>query len=174
MEMTEHEQKKLRAYCAFLFKEYGFQFSTHDPVVPALFTIHKEVETLRQSNGELTSRVEAATANVSPVAFHFHYKGEAWKFQMGITIKWISFGLLIALFSTIAVWYWSMQLDVTHLRLMNETFPITAELNKRVMKQDGFYFIDFTAAKGDSVQSFTEFRKLKPNTVRVYLGREKQ
>lgn len=174
MEMTEHEQKKLRAYCAFLFKEYGFQFSTHDPVIPALFTIHKEVEMLRQSNGELTSRIEAATANVSPVAFHFHYKGEAWKFQMGIAVKWISFGLLMALFFTIAVWYWSMQKEINRNRFMKETFPITAGLNTRVIKQDGFYFIDFTAAKGDSVQSFTEFRKLKPNTVRVYLGREKQ
>lgn len=174
MAMTEDEQKTLRAYCAFLFKEYGFQFSTHDPVIPALFTIHKEIETLRQSNRELASQIEAAASKVSPVAFHFHYKGEAWKFQMGITIKWISFGLLMALLFTIAVWYWSMRTEINRNRFMNETFPITAELNKRVMKQDGFYFIDFTAAKGDSVQSFTEFRKLKPNTVRVYLGREKQ
>lgn len=170
--MTDKEQKALRKYCAFLLTEYGFQFSPDDPVIPALFTIHKEVEVLRQDNGELASLVKEASSKINPVTFHFNYKGEAWKFQMGIALKWISFGGLLALFASIAVWYWSMKNEIEHVRVMNENFEFTAELNKRVKKQEGFYFIDFIAAKGDSTVYFTEFRKLNTKTVRVYLGRE--
>lgn len=172
--MTDNEQKALRAYCAFLLKEYGFQFSTHDPIIPALFTIHKEVEVLRQSNCELASIVKEASSKINPVTFHFNSRGEAWKFQMGIALKWILFGLLIAMFASIAVWYWSMKNEIDHVRIMNETFKTTGELNKLVKKQDGFYFIDFNAAKGDSIMYFTEFRKLDTRTVRVYLGRERK
>lgn len=170
--MTQHEQKELRTYCAFLLKEYGFQFSTHDPVIPALYTIHKEVEVLRQSNRELASLITQAASKINPVAFHFNHKGEAWRFQMGIAIKWVSFGLLLALFAWIGVWYWSMKNEIDHARMMNETFETTGQLNKRVKKQDGIYFIDFNAAKGDSTKYFTEFRKLNASTVRVYLGKE--
>jgi hypothetical protein len=172
--MTENEQKKLRAYCAFLLKEYGFQFSTHDPVIPALYTIHKEVEVLRQSNHELASLVKEAASKINPVTFQFNHKGEAWRFQMGIALKWISFGLLLALFASIAVWYWSMKNEIDHVRMMNETFETTSQLNKRVKKEDGIYFIDFTVAKGDSTKYFTEFRKLNASTIRVYLGEERK
>jgi hypothetical protein len=172
--MTDHEQKELRAYCAFLLKEYGFQFSTHDPVIPALYTIHKQVEVLRQSNHELAALVKEASSKINPVSFHFNYKGEAWRFQMGIAIRWISFGLLLALFATISVWYWSMKNEIDHVRMMNETFEKSSELNKLVKKQDGLYFIDFTAAKGDSAIYFKEYRKLNARTVRVYLGKERK
>jgi len=170
--MTENEQKQLRAYCAFLLKEYGFEFSTHDPVIPALYTIHKEVEVLRQSNHKLVSLVAQAASKINPVTFHFNHKGEAWRFQMGIALKWVSFGLLLALFAWIAVWYWSMKNEIDHVRMMNETFETTSQLNKRVKKQDGLYFIDFTAAKGDSTKYFTEYRKINTKTIRVYLGKE--
>lgn len=170
--MTDKEQKALRAYCAFLLKEYGFMFTPADPVIPALFAIHKDVEVLKQSNRELASTVTEAAAKIHQVSYHFNYKGEAWKFQMGIVIRWVSFGLLLALFAWIAVWYWSMKNEIDQARMMNQTFPITGELNKRVKKKDGFYFIDFTAAKRDSAVYFTEFKKLNARTVRVYLARE--
>ena len=92
---------------------------------------------------------------------------------MGIVLRWIFFGLLLALFAWIAVWYWSIKNEIDHLRMMNETFKTASQLNKRAKKQDGIYFIDFTAAKGDSTKYFTEFRKLNASTIRVYLGEER-
>lgn len=172
--MTDNEQKVLRAYCALLLKEQGFQFSPDDPVIPALFTIHKEVEVLKQSNSELALLVKDAYSKMNPVTFHFNQRGEAWKFQIGIAFKWVSFGLLLALFASIALWYWAMKNEIGKARMMNETFQITAELNKLVKKKDGYYFIDFKASKRDSTMYFSEFKKLDARTVRVYLGRERK
>ncbi len=44
MAMTDQEQKQLRFYCAFLLKEYEFHFSPTDPVIPALYIIHNEMQ----------------------------------------------------------------------------------------------------------------------------------
>ncbi len=170
--MTEREQKAVRAYCAFLLTEYGFVFSPLDPVIPALYTMHKEVDLLKKSNSELATLVEEASSKINPVVYQFNSKGEAWRFQMGIAVKWILFGALFGMLAWIAVWYWSMKNEIDQVRIMNETFQTTAELNKRVKTQDGVYYIDFTAAKGDSTIYFTEFRKLNAKTVRVYLGKE--
>ena len=78
MTMTDHEQKDLRSYCAFLLKEYGFHFSPSDPVVPALYIIHKEMQLNNQNNKALASQVKEATSRINPKEFHFHYPGEAW------------------------------------------------------------------------------------------------
>jgi hypothetical protein len=37
---------------------------------------------------------------------------------------------------------------------------------------EGFYIIDFTAAKSDSVVFLKEYRKMDSKTVRIYLARE--
>lgn len=77
MAMTDQEQKELRFYCAFLLKEYGFQFSPTDPVIPALYIIHKETQLINQSNKALASQVKEASARIQPKGFHFHCAGEA-------------------------------------------------------------------------------------------------
>jgi hypothetical protein len=171
--MTDQEQKELRFYCAFLLKEYGFQFSPTDPVIPALYIIHKEMQLNSQSNKALALQVKEASSKINPKEFHFHCAGEAWKFQLAIAVKWILTGLIVLLFTAVAVWYWSMTKDIDKARTIIESSGEMGELLKAVTKDKaGYYFIDLTAAKGDSIRNFKEYRKLNPKTVRVYLGKE--
>ena len=171
--MTDQEQRNLRSYCAFLLKEYGFHFHPNDPVIPALYIIHKEMQLNNQHNKALASQVKDASSKIDPKEFHFHYPGEAWKFQLGVVMKWILSGLIVLMLAWVGVWYWSMVKDVDRARTIVEASGKMNELLKVVQKDKaGYYFIDFTTSKGDSIQSFKEFRKLNAKTVRVYLGRE--
>lgn len=171
--MTNQEQKDLRTYCAFLLKEYGFHFSPSDPVIPALYIIHKEMQLNNQNNNELASEVKKAASQISPQVFHFNVAGEAWKFQMGSVFKWIVSGLIVLLFTWLGVWYWSMRIDIDHARTIIESSGSMGELLKEVKKdKSGYYFLDFKLVKGDSIQPFKEFRKVNNSMVRVYLGKE--
>ncbi len=171
--MTDQEQKDLRAYCAFLLKEYGFHFSTKDPVIPALYIIHKEMQLSNQNSKALISQVKEASSQINPKQYHFQYPGEAWKFQIGAAFKWIVIGGFVLLSTWVGVWYWSMVKDIDKARMILEVSGPASELIK-VVKKDrfGYYFIDFIAPKGDSIKNFTEFRKLNSKTVRVYLGKD--
>ena len=173
MAMTDQEQKELRFYCALLLKEYGFQFSPNDPVIPALYIIHKEMQRNSESNKALASQVKEALSRINPKEYHFHCAGEAWKFQLGIALKWILIGLIILLFTVVAAWYWAMAKDVDGARTIIGSSRNVSELLKAVREDKADqYFIDFTAAKGDSIRNFKEYRKLNANTVRIYLGRK--
>lgn len=171
--MTDQEQKDLRGYCAFLLKEYGFHISPHDPIIPALYIIHKEMQRANQNSNVLASQVKEASLRINPKQFHFQYPGEAWKFQLGAAVKWILIGFIIILFTWVGVWYWSLQKDIDQARTIMEASGRMGELMKVAQQdKDGYYFIDFTAPKGDSIQNFKEFRKLNTKTIRVYLGRD--
>ena len=62
--------------------------------------------------------------------------------------------------------------DVDRARTIIGASDNISELLKRTRKNnDGSYFIDFIAAKGDSIQYFVEYERLSSKTVRVYLGR---
>lgn len=173
MAMTSQEQKELRSYCAFLLKEYGFQFSPSDPVIPALYIIHKEVQLNNQNNKALATQVKVAASQISPQVFHFNVKGEAWKFQLGIAVKRFLYGLLVLLLLGIAAWTWSMANDIYKAKVILHASDNLGGLVKQVKKNEaGYFFIDFTAAQGDSIQHFTEFQKLNAKTVRVFLGKE--
>ena len=173
MAMTDQEQKELRFYCALLLKEYGFQFSPTDPVIPALYIIHKEMLLNIESNKALASQVKEASCRINPKEYHFHCAGEAWKFQLGIAFKWLLIGLIVLLFTTVAVWYWGMVKDVDGARTIIGASGNMSELLKAVRKDKADqYFIDFTAAKGDSIRNFKEYQKLNANTVRIYLGKK--
>jgi hypothetical protein len=173
MAMTDQEQKELRSYCAFILKEYGFQFPPNDPVIPALYIIHKEMQLNNQNNNAIASLVKEASARINPTVFHFNSPGEAWKFQMGVTLRWILGGLVVLLFIWAAIWYWSIANDVDRAKTIIGASGNLSELVKRVQKtNDGYYFIDFSVSKGDSVQNFKEFQKLNSKTVRVYLGKQ--
>lgn len=171
--MTDQEQKDLRAYCAFLLKEYGFHFSPSDPVIPALYIIHKEMQLSNQNSKALALEVKEASSRINPKQFHFQYPGEAWKFQLGAFFKWILIGAIVYPFTWVGIWYWSMVKDIDKARMIIEASGRAGELIKTVQKdRAGYYFLDFTTPKGDSIKNFTEFRKLNAKTVRVYLGKE--
>jgi hypothetical protein len=46
------------------------------------------------------------------------------------------------------------------------------ELMKRVKKDKQGYYLDFTAAKADSIQHFKEYQELNTKTVRIYVGKK--
>lgn len=173
MTMTVQEQKEVRAYCAFLLTEYGIHISPNDPTIPALYTIYRHTKSNIESNCALASEVQEALQKMKPEEFHFHHPGEAWKFQLGAAVKWILIGLIILLFTWVGVWYWSMVKDLDRARTIIEASGPMGEFLKAAQQdKDGYYFIDFNAPKGDSIQNFKEFRKLNSKTVRVYLGKD--
>jgi hypothetical protein len=173
MTMTDHEQRELRSYCSFLLREYGFHIPPTDPVIPALYIIHKETQLNDQNNRALAGLVKEAISKINPKVFNFNSPGEAWKFQVGIAFKWISGGLLVLILIAITVWYWSMKNNVDTAKTIIETSGNVSQLLKAVKRDKaGCFFIDFTAAKGDSTQHFAEFQKINTKTVRVYLGKD--
>jgi hypothetical protein len=172
MVMTDQEQKDLRSYCALLLKEYGFHFSPNDPVIPALYIIYKEMQANTQRSNALTILIKDASSKINPTVFHFHVPGEALRFQIGQALKWMLLATPVLLMSWIGVWHWSMTKDLDQARNIINTFENVSELVKHVKKNDdGYYFIDFTISKGDSIQQVREFGMLNPKTVRVYLGK---
>ncbi len=172
MAMTSQEQKELRSYCAFLLKEYGFQFSPSDPVIPALYIIHREMQLNNESNKAVAVEVKGAASQINPQVFHFNAEGEAWRFQMGITLRWVFAGIMILLLCVMGNGYWSNTRDVEKARTIMESSGSLNELLKAVKKEkSGSFFIDFTLAKGDSVRYAKDFVWINSNTVRVYLGK---
>lgn len=173
MAMTDQEHKALRSYCAFLLKEFGFQFSPNDPVIPALYIFHKEVQRNSQHNKALASLVQDASSKMHSKVFNFNAPGEAWKFQLAIASKWIAIGLLVLILLWGIAWYWAIKKDIESARTIINTSENMTHLIKRVSKDsEGFYFIDFTQAKGKTIKSYTEFEQLTEGSVRVYLGKE--
>jgi hypothetical protein len=172
MAMTDQEQKDLRTYCAFILKEFGFHFPPNDPVIPAMYIFHKEMQLNNENNRAIASLIKEALSKINPSSYHFNSAGEAWKFQMGITLRWVLSGLLILVFIWTAIWYWSRVTDIHRAKTIIGASDNISELVKRVQKNnEGYYFIDFTAAKGDSIQHFKEPQKLSVRTIRVYLGK---
>jgi hypothetical protein len=173
MAMTDKEQKDLRSYCAFILKEYGFDIPLNDPVIPALYVIHKEMQLNTEANKAIALQVKEVASRINPTVFNFNSEGAAFKFQVGIAVKWILGGLLVLLFVVVAIWYWSMVIKVDEAKAIVEKSGIMNELIKRAKKDDeGHYFIDFKAAKGDSIQPFTEFQKVDAQTARIYVGKQ--
>lgn len=173
MAMTDKEQKDLRAYCAFILKEYGFDIPSSDPIIPALYVIHKEMQLNNDSNKGIALQVKEAAARINPTVFNFNSEDAAFKFQLGIAIKWILWSGLIALFLAIAAWHWSNVNKVEQANSIVQNSGKLGELLKLVKKDDeGFYVIDFTAGKDDSIEFLKEFRKIDAKTVRIYLAKE--
>ena len=173
--MTEQEQKSIRSYCAFLLTEYGIHFSPDDPVIPALYVIHKEMQLSTKNNKAIASDIKEAAAKINPTVFHFNNGDAAYKFHVGIAVKYILVGSLALLFTVAGIWYWSMVNNIDQAKAIIEASGSMGALVKRVKKNaEGFYVIDFTAAKGDSIQRFTEFQKLDAKTVRIVVGKESE
>ncbi len=171
--MTDQERKDLRSYCAFLHKEYGFQFSIDNPALPTLCVIHKEMLRSIESNNKMTSVIKDAASKLNPTVFNFYSDNAAFKFQLGVAIKWISSGLLILLFIAVAVWHYSVVQNIDEANNIIQASRYMDELFKGIRKnKEGYFFIDFTAAKGDTIEYLKEFHKLDAKTIRVYIGKE--
>jgi hypothetical protein len=92
---------------------------------------------------------------------------------VGIAVKYILIGSLVLLFTLAGIWYWSMVNNVDQAKTIVEASGAMGKLTNRVKKdRDGFYVIDFSEAKGDSILPFTEYQKLDARTVRVYVSKE--
>lgn len=172
MAMTDQEQKDLRSYCAFILREYGFHFSPNDPVVPALYIIHKEMQLNNQNNKAIAGLVKEASSRINPTVFNFNSRGEALKFQLGMAVKWILSGGIILLFIWVAVWRWSMGNDLDKAgRIIKEAEHMRELLGRAKTDKAGAYFIDFTETKEGSIRPFMKYRRLNDSTVRVHLGK---
>jgi len=170
--MTEQELKVLRSYCAFILKEYGFQFSPTDPVIPALFVIHKEMQLNNQNNRAIANLIKEASSKMNSKVFNFNSPGEAWKFQMASMTKWFLLGLVVLVFVWFAMWAWSISDEVTKAKDFNQGSKQVNELLRHLQKDnEGYFFMDFKEASGNSIQNVTEFERLNAKTVRVYFGK---
>ena len=139
MAMTEKEQRSIRTYCAFLLTEHGIHFSPDDPVIPALYIIHKEMLLNSTSNKAIASEVKEAAAKINPMVFNFNNEDAAYKFQVGIAVKYILIGLLVLLFTVAGIWCWSMVHNVDQAKAIIETSGSMGELMKLVKKDnEGF------------------------------------
>jgi hypothetical protein len=175
MAMTDKERRDVRDYSAFLLKEYGFNISPNDPVMPALYIIHKEMELTNRSNKAIASEVKEAASKINPTVFNFNNEDAAFKFQLGIAVRWILCGCIIAVVLGIGAFHWSNVNKVEEADNIVRNSGKLGELLKLVKKDnEGFYFIDFAAAKTDSIVFLKDFYKMDAKTVRIYLARETQ
>lgn len=169
--MTDQEQKDLRSYCAYLLKEYGFDIPATDPIMPALYIIYKEMRSAIKSNSELASLVKEGTTKVRPKVYHFDSTDAAFKFQIGIAVKWLLTGSLLPISLGIYTWFWSMSNNVDQAKaIINSSENIRKLVARMQTDSKGYSFVDFTAAKASKIQPIKEYRQLNPNTVRVYLA----
>jgi hypothetical protein len=126
-----------------------------------------------KSNKAVASEVKDAAAKINPTVFNFNKEDAAYKFQVGVAVKYILIGSLVLLFTVAGIWYWSMVNDVNRAKTVVEASGNMGELMKRVTKdKEGFYVIDFTEAKGNSIKRFKEFIQLDAKTVRIVVGKE--
>ena len=173
MAMTDQELKNLRSFSAFLLVEFGFQISPNDPVLPALYVIHNEMQLNNQRNAKIATLIQEAMSRINPKEFHFHTGEAASNFQRGITVRWSIIGFLVVSLAWVAAWFWSMHKDIDEAKTIVGVAGKMGVLLRAAKKDNkGTFFIDFTSAKGDSTRHFTEYQKLNAKTVRVYLGRE--
>lgn len=171
--MTDQAQKNLRSYSAYFLKTHGLYYPESDPLLPSLYSIHLEMEQNNQTNREIASRIQEVSSKINPKEFHFYSGDAAWKFQQGITLRWGIIGAFILLFIWIAGWHWSMVNEVDRARTIIGASGKVEELLKQVKRDnEGFYYLDFTAAYGNSIQTFKEFQRINSKTMRVYLGKD--
>jgi hypothetical protein len=172
--MTEREKNELREYSAYLLKRYGFNIPYTDPVMPALFTIHKELSDTKDSNTRLAKTIDQALERMNPTVYNFNAPGEAWKFQIGNSLKWFFVCLTIVLTLFIGFSWMKVKSTVEEAEnIIQLASPIEKSLLNRVEKDsDGFYYIEFKESLGSSVMNFIEYDERGDGRVRVYLGKE--
>jgi hypothetical protein len=170
--MTDHVEKNLRSFCAHLLREHGIQFSPDNPIIPSLYVFHKDMELTIQANKAIASQIHEAASRINPKVFNFNNSGEAWKFQMGIAVKWILIGGLVLLFIWVSVWRWSMSNDVDKAeRILKEAEQMHELFGRAKRDKAGVYFMDIIEARQGAIHPFMKYRRLNDSTVRIHLGK---
>jgi hypothetical protein len=114
-------------------------------------------------------------SRINPREFKFYTSEAAWSFQKGITFRWAVIGLLFLMAIGVATWYRSIDIEVARAKTILSASGKANELLNRMKKdKEGYYYIDFVGATGNSIQNFKEYKALNAKTVRVYLGKETQ
>jgi hypothetical protein len=171
--MSETQEKLLRQYCAHVLVKYGFEFSPHDPVVPALYTIYKELSANKTGNDLVAKSIKNALEQLNPTVYNFNERGEAWKFKMAESIRWLFAGsCLVAVVGLGLVW-WRQHNNVQRASEIITTYSGAQRILTLAAKKDsqGFMYLDFSKSNGNYVAYWTEYYEVKKDTVRVYLGK---
>lgn len=173
MSMTENELRALRSYTAHLLEKYGFSIPVSDPVLPALYIIHKEMELNNKTNTDIAKAIQGSASKKKTINYSFTTRGEAIRFQIGIGLKWLLIVGSISSLLLVIVWWWSLQEDVAKAKYIINTSPTTSELLQRTMvDREGYYFLDFKKAPKGSFKFFEEYEQIDSKTVRIYLGKK--
>ena len=167
------QEKLLRQYCARVLLKYGFEFTTHDPVLPALYTIYRELHANKVGNEEVATNIKAALEKLNPTVYNFNEPGEAWKFKMAESLRWLFVGLSVVAVVFVALIWWRQYNDVRRAREIllassgsHRLLMMAAEKN-----ESGFMYLELSKAKGRFIKNFTEYEEVKKDTIRVYLGK---
>lgn len=172
--MTPSEQKELRDYSAHLMKSYGFDIPYTDPVMPALFVIHKEMSSTRIGNERLIGTITEAVKKLNVEGHRIATPGEAWKFQIAASVKWIALSIstmmiMLVLFAIIKA---NKKVEQAE-KILDASPAVSSNFLKNVMKDsEGFYYLEFSEATGSKVKYFVEYDKVGNGKVRVYLGKK--
>ncbi|MBS1508560.1 MAG: hypothetical protein JSS79_18130 [Bacteroidetes bacterium] len=171
--MNDKQEKLLRIYCAQILVKYGFEFSPHDPVVPALYTIHCELNSNKTGNEQVAKSIGEAMKKINPTVYNFSERGEAWKFKFAESLRWLFIGLSVVLVVVVSLIWWSQYNDIRRATLIiaaskgaNETFIRSAKRDSQ-----GYVYLEFSRAKGNVVDFWTDYEEVKKDTIRVYVGK---
>ncbi len=171
--MTEKQEKLLRVYCAQVLIKYGFEFSPHDPVVPALYTIHRELNSNKVGNEQVARSIEEALKKLNPTVYNFNERGEAWKFKFAESLPWLFVGLSAVLIVTVSLIWWRQYNDVRKASFIIAASKGADETFIRSVKKDsqGYVYLEFSKAKGTVIDFWTQYEQVKKDTIRVYVGK---
>jgi hypothetical protein len=173
--MNAKEEKLLREFCSHLLLDYGFEFLPSDPVLPALYAIHCELNGNADGNKKVAHAINEALEKLNPTVYNFSERGEGWKFQIAGSLRWLFMGLTVMGAIWPCVFWWRQYHDVVKARIiLNTAAPLNQLLLNNVGKdKEGYLFLQFNEAKGNSIEFYTEYDKRQDGSVRVYLGKLK-
>lgn len=154
--------------------EYGIHISENDELLPILHFVFNSVKEVNESRAKQESALNELMGKINRPVYNLG-PGEAWQFQLAASLKWLFIGVSVVLVSWIGQTWWSWKNDLDEAqRIIQSSERINSHLMNNVKRDsDGFMFLEFTEAKGNSIKNFIEYEKINSKTVRVYLGQEK-
>ncbi|MCC6836688.1 MAG: hypothetical protein IT213_17010 [Cytophagales bacterium] len=154
--------------------EYGIHISENDELLPILHFVFHSVKEVNESRVKQESALNELMGKINRPVYNFG-PGEAWQFQLAASLKWLFIGVSVVLLSWISLTWWSRKNDLEEAeRIIQSSVRINSHLLNNVKEdRDGFMFLEFTEAKGNSIKNFIEYEKINSKTIRVYLGQKK-
>lgn len=166
------QEKLLRMYCAHVLIKYGFEFSPHDPIVPALYTISKELGANKIGNEAVAKSIKDALEKLNPTVYNFNERGEAWDFKLAESLRWFFAGLSVVTIFLIGLVWWKQYHDV---QKAEDILKTSSEIKKILLDakkdENDFIYWEFSQAKGKFILNGKEYVQVSQDTVRVYLGK---